>query len=100
MIPTFSVLYKRESLADEPVAFLDINELSKDGTISLAETSFSDDGSLLAYAIRESGSNWAKIKIHNVDTGEGSRDLLEGIKFPTMAWTHGNKGLFYGVSQL
>lgn len=93
-----SVLYKQSSLTDEPTLFFDPNTLSTDGTIALSGKAFSEDGSLLAYGLSESGSDWIKIKIRNVESGEDYPDLLERVKFSAMTWTHDNKGLFYCVS--
>lgn len=94
----FSVFFKQETLKIEPTVFLDPNALSIDGTIALSGKAFSDDGSLLAYGLSESGSDWIKIKIRNVKTGEDFPEALEKVKFSSMSWTLDNKGLFYSVS--
>lgn len=91
-------MYKQTSLNDKPTVFLDPNTFSKDGTISLQSRAFSKDGSLLAYSLSESGSDWNKIKFRDIETGTDFPDLLEKVKFSSMAWTHDNKGLFYNVS--
>lgn len=75
------------------------NELSQDGTVSLQSTSYSEDGSLLAYSFSKLGSDWIKIKIRKVETCEDYPEVLENIKSTTVAWTHDNKGFFYSVSQ-
>lgn len=93
----YSVLYRQRSLDDEPSVFLDTNSLSNDGTVSMSAMSFSIDGSLMAYGISDSGSDWSKIKIRNTETGEDYPDNLERTKFSTIAWTHDNKGFFYSV---
>lgn len=94
----FSVLYKQSSLEDEPKVFLDPNTFSTDGTIALNSMVFSEDGRLVAYSLSESGSDWTKIKIRNVETGEDYPELLKRTKFPAISWTHDHKGFFYGVS--
>lgn len=94
----FSVLYKQRSLNDdEPTVFLDPNTLSSEGTISLQEQAFSKDGNLFAYGFSESGSDWRKIKVRNVETGEDFAEVLKRIKFTSLAWTHDSKGFFYNV---
>jgi len=90
-----NVLYKQSSLTDEPTVFLDPNTFSDDGTVSMGGRAFSDDGNILAYTLSESGSDWVKIKFRNVESGEDYSDLLERVKFTSLAWTHDNKGLFY-----
>ena len=93
-------MYQQKSLTDEPVVFLDPNQLSDDGTIALTKTSFSEDGKLFAYGLSESGSDWIKIKIRNVETGIDYEEILEKVKFSSIAWTKDNKGLFYAVSSI
>lgn len=94
------MLYKQTTLDDEPSVLLDPNKLSTDGTIALDSLDFSEDGSLLAYSLSESGSDWTKIKIRNVETGEDYPELLEQVKFSATSWTHDNKGFFYAVNIL
>lgn len=83
---------------EEPSLFIDLNSLSPDGTVALDEMSFSKDGSLLAYSLSISGSDWTEIRIRNVETAEDYPELLQRIKFPSVAWTKDNKGFFYCVS--
>lgn len=94
----FSVLFKQKTLQSELVEVLDPNKLSTDGTIVLHSTAFSADGNFLAYGLSERGSDWIKIKIRDVRTGEDFPDVLTKVKFSLMSWTHDNKGLFYSVS--
>ena len=54
------VLYRKKNEEKEEI-FIDPNKFSDDGTISLAGTYFSEDGSLLAYTISEGGSDWRKV---------------------------------------
>ena len=89
-----SVLYVQESLNAEPKVFLDPNKFSADGTVSLSTISFTKDGSMLAYAISESGSDWRKILTLDVASQELVEDTLRDVKFSGIAWEN-NEGFFY-----
>ncbi|XP_033235755.1 prolyl endopeptidase [Drosophila pseudoobscura] len=90
-----SVMYQQTSLNGDSKEFLDPNKLSDDGTIALAQKSFSDDGSYMAYGLSESGSDWIKILIRNTETGKDLNEILNKVKFSEISWTKDNKGFFY-----
>lgn len=92
------VLYGQDSLKAEPVVLLDPNTLSEDGTVALKDAVFSDDGKLVAYQLSSGGSDWSTIKVLSVGADGAAvphEDLLEHVKFSSIAWTHDNKGFFY-----
>ncbi|KAH9782468.1 prolyl oligopeptidase family protein [Citrus sinensis] len=70
-----SVLYVQDSLDAEAKVLLDPNTLSEDGTVAITTVSVSEDAKYLAYALSNSGSDWAK--------------------FTSITWTHDSKGFFY-----
>ncbi|QQX77734.1 MULTISPECIES: prolyl oligopeptidase family serine peptidase [Aequorivita] len=90
------VLYRYKTGEDPSSAevFLDPNTFKEDGTISLGETSFSKDGSKLAYSISEGGSDWRKVLVMNTETKELVGDTLKDIKFSGLSWK-GEDGFYY-----
>ncbi|XP_076808880.1 prolyl endopeptidase-like isoform X1 [Clavelina lepadiformis] len=92
-----SVMYKQANLSSEPRVFLDPNKLSDDGTVSLSGRRFSEDGRYFAYGLSNSGSDWITIKFKDAENEKDLPDVLERVKFSSMAWTHDNKGMFYNA---
>ena len=89
-----SVWYRRKSVNDEPEVFIDPNKFSDNGTISLASTKFTKDGSLFGYLISIGGSDWRKAIIMNTETKEIVEDTLHNVKFSGLSW-RGNEGFYY-----
>lgn len=91
------VLYVLDDLeSSEPRVFLDPNKFSDEGNVSLKMGAFSEDGSVYAYGLSTSGSDWSKIYFRSVETGKDYDDVLDKVKFSSIAWTHDNLGVFYG----
>ena len=89
------ILYMQETLAGEPIAILDPNTLSDDGTVALTNISPSEDGKLLAYSLSSAGSDRQEISIRDVDNGTGYAEVIKWCKFSNIAWRHDNAGFFY-----
>lgn len=90
------VIYRYKTGEDPESAevFLDPNTFKEDGTISLGGTSFSKDGSKLAYAISEGGSDWRKVLLMDTETKEIIEDTIVDVKFSGMSW-YKNEGFYY-----
>lgn len=87
------VVYRQKGNGETEI-FLDPNTFSADGTTSLGEMEFSDDGSKVAYSISEGGSDWRKVIVMDAATKEIISDTLTDIKFSGLSW-QGNKGFYY-----
>ncbi|MDB0027036.1 prolyl oligopeptidase family serine peptidase [Flavobacteriales bacterium] len=87
------VLCRKKGEEQEEV-FIDPNQFSEDGTISLAGISFSEDGSLLAYSISEGGSDWRKVIVIETELKTVVEDTLLDVKFSEISW-NGNEGFYY-----
>lgn len=88
-----SVLYRKDAQGKESV-FLDPNTFSKDGTSSLGGLNFSKDGSKVAYAISEGGSDWRKVVVMDAVTKKIIGDTIVDVKFSGVSWL-GNEGFYY-----
>ena len=90
-----NVLYRKRPEDDgKGEVFIDPNQFKADGTISLASTSFTKDGSMMAMLISEGGSDWRKAVVLNTLDKTVVGDTLVNIKFSGLSWW-GNDGFFY-----
>ncbi|KAL8275328.1 hypothetical protein Esti_000777 [Eimeria stiedai] len=90
-----SVLHRhKDKEGKESEVFLDPNAWTEDGTATVDSIKFTEDGSLLAYARGDRGSDWRTIYFVDVNTGKTLEDRLQHVKFSSLDWA-GNKCLFY-----
>jgi prolyl oligopeptidase len=87
------VLYRKKGEGKEEV-FLNPNTFSKEGTTSLGQLSFTEDGLLAAYSISEGGSDWRKIIIIDAISKKQIEDTLIDVKFSGISWKR-NEGFYY-----
>ena len=87
------VLWRRGADGEAEVV-LDPNTFSDDGTVSMSAVSFSRDGRLVAYQLSEGGSDWRRIVIRDVASGETLDEAIVDVKFSGIAW-RGNEGFYY-----
>ncbi|HET6424169.1 MAG TPA: prolyl oligopeptidase family serine peptidase [Planctomycetaceae bacterium] len=90
-----SVLYIQPALDAPAEVLLDPNSWSKDGTVALAGTSFSEDGNFLAYGVQDAGSDWNTWRVMKVDDKTVLDDELKWLKFTGAAWMKDGSGFFY-----
>ena len=93
-----NVLYRTKNLADTSSAeiFLDPNTFANNGAVSLQGTSFTNDGTLMAYLISNGGSDWRDILVKNTSTGNLLGDTIKDAKFSGVSWK-GDDGFYYST---
>ena len=89
------MLYVQEALDSEPRVLINPNRWSADGTLSLSSTFFSLNGKYVAYAVRESGSDWETWRVAEIGTGRVLPELIVWSKHSYISWTKDGRGFFY-----
>ncbi|MGD9663923.1 MAG: prolyl oligopeptidase family protein [Novosphingobium sp.] len=87
-------LFMRNGLKGKPHLLLDPNSWSDDGTTALDVWKPSVDGRYLLYSVQEDGSDWRRLYVLDVKTGERLTDTIQWAKFTNLAWI-GEEGFFY-----
>lgn len=94
------ILYKQHVQTGYLSVIVNPNDSSRYSSTAILDTVFSESGKLLAYSLSENGSDWVKIKVCNAENGRKYPDQLNETKFPSITWTHDDKGFFYAVNIL
>ncbi len=97
-------LYCRDTLHGASRLLLDPNQMSPDGTVTLADLHPSGDGSLLAYRLSVAGSSRRSLYVMAVDSKEVLPDVIPDEVNPVahawhttnrVAWLPDNSGFYY-----
>lgn len=88
------VLVVRDGAGSERV-LLDPATWSKDGTIAFAEWRASRDGTRVAYAVQDGGSDWRTIRVLDVASGKAMGDVVKWARFTQIAWANDGSGFYY-----
>ena len=89
------VLFVQDGLSGTPRLLLDPNTLSTDGTTALTDTTVSEDGALMVYALSKHGSDRQELFVRDVATGKDLPDRLEWVKFTSISWLKDKSGFYY-----
>lgn len=90
-----ATLYVRRGVNGGERALIDPNGWSEDGTKALAEWSVSEDGSKLAYAVQDGGTDWRTIRVLDTTTGQVFDDEVRWARFTEITWARDGSGFFY-----
>lgn len=88
-------LFVREGVDGPDRVLIDPNGWSADNTVALAEWDVSDDGSRVAYAVQDGGTDWRTVRVIEVDTGKVLQDELRWVRFGILSWAKDGSGFFY-----
>lgn len=89
-----AVLLVREPSGEERV-LVDPAALDPSGRTTLDAWSPSIEGDLLAYALSESGTEWATIRVLDVSSGEIVDGPIDRTRHPSIAWLPGGRAFYY-----
>jgi prolyl oligopeptidase len=87
------LLVLRERFDGPERVLIDPNLWSTDGATALAEWEPSRDGAHVAFAIQKGGTDWRRIQVLDVASGEVLDDRVEWARFSGISWAKG--GFFY-----
>ena len=90
-----AVLYLRAGVDGEERVLIDPHPMSPDHTISVELRDISDDGTRMAYAVREGGVDEVSIRVREVDTGEDLADVLPPARYGQVTLAADGGGLYY-----
>ncbi len=89
------VLYMQRGHRGEPTVLLDPNTFSEDGTAALDWTFLTEDGSLIAYGISQSGSELSTLHIMRTADRSMLPDTIPHTRWTSLAWLPDNTGFYY-----
>ncbi len=92
------VLYYRDSLNGTDRVLVDINTLSKDGTVALDWYFPSEDGRFVAYGLSEHGDEQSVLHVLEIkpDGSSGERpDTIPRTRHESLVWKPDSSGFFY-----
>lgn len=89
-----AILYVRDELDANERPLVDPTR-GADSTTALDWFEPSNDGSLVAYGLSQSGTEDSTLRVRVVSTGADLADVLERTRYASLAWRPHNTGFFY-----
>ena len=89
------VLYVRKGVDGHDEVLVDVNTLSKDGTVALDWWTASHDGKYVAYGTSEGGSEISTLHIIEIATHKLLPDIIERTRAASLAWKLDDSGFYY-----
>ena len=89
------MIYMRKGLEGSDTVLVDPHPMSPERTTSVNMLDISEDGSLLAYGVRQGGEDEVSVRLMNVDTGEHLPDELPRARYFGISLKPDKSGLYY-----
>jgi prolyl oligopeptidase len=90
-----SVLYVSERLDAGGRVLFDPNTVRADATVALAAFTPDEQGSVVAYATSDGGTDWQIWRFRRVSDGTDLPDEVRFTKFWGVSWAHDGSGIYY-----
>jgi prolyl oligopeptidase len=90
-----SALYVADSAGAAARVLVDPNTERSDATIAIARFEPSPDGSIVAYALADGGTDWEIWHFRRTADGTELPDVLRFTKFWEFSWTRDGSGVYY-----
>ncbi|HVH84128.1 MAG TPA: hypothetical protein VM713_07425, partial [Steroidobacteraceae bacterium] len=90
-----SVLYVSEQLDSQGRVLFDPNTVRADATVALSEFTPDEQGSVVAYATSDGGTDWQIWRFRRVSDATDLPDELRYTKFWGVSWAHDGPGVYY-----
>jgi prolyl oligopeptidase len=90
-----SVLYVTEQLGGQGRVLFDPNSVSADATVALSQFTPDEQGSVVAYATSDGGTDWQIWRFRRVSDGADLADVVRFTKFWGVSWAHDGSGVYY-----
>jgi len=89
------VLYERNGVNGTDEVLVDPHGMSKDHTTSVSFSAISQDGSLVAYGVREGGADELTVRVMDAATRKDTGDGLPKADYLSMEIAPDNSGIYY-----
>ena len=90
-----SVLYVSEQLDSPGRVLFDPNTVRADATVALSEFTPDEQGSVVAYATSDGGTDWQVWRFRRVRDASDLPDVVRFTKFWGVSWAHDGSGVYY-----
>ncbi len=89
------VIYMRAGIDGRDIPLIDPHIMATETPMSVGVQAISDDGSVLAYGIRQGGQDEVTVRFYDVDGRKVMGDHLPRARYFGVAFTPDNRGVYY-----